>query len=369
MSRSHSVVTVRTARPHRSGPDRLVLAGLLVGAVALAGCSEQPGPVADPTHVTPTGPSSPTGAPPSSTAPAPASPTSVLGVAAQTHTGDRLTVGGVRERTASRVSYDVTYRVTSTGPGASGDPLTISGVLDVPTGEGPFPAVVLAHGYIDPSVYVSGQGMTRERGALADSGYVALHVDYRGHAGSDPDPTGGLDIRLGYAVDVIGAVGALRDTTLDDVPVDDARVAVFGRSMGGGVAQKVATIAPGLVTAHVAWAAVSSLEDENFEHFIPAGDPRREALLSMLRPPEDDPEFWDGVSPRPHFDRITEPFLSLHGRSDETCPPRWARATQKAMTQAGVDATLEWYDDGHAFGPAFEPAMRRTLAFLDQHVS
>ena len=57
--------------------------------------------------------------------------------------------------------------------------------------------------------------------------------------------------------------------------------------------------------------------------------------------------------------------LMVHGRVDDTCPPPWARATQRAMTDAGVDATLEWYDDGHAFGPAFIAAMDRTVRFLD----
>ena len=79
----------------------------------------------------------------------------------------------------------------------------------MPEGEGPFPTVVLAHGYIDPAVYVNGQGMTRERAWFGDRGYVALHVDYRGHAGSDPDRSGGLDMRMGYTEDVINAVHAL----------------------------------------------------------------------------------------------------------------------------------------------------------------
>ena len=48
---------------------------------------------------------------------------------------------------------------------------------------GRHPAVVLAHGYIDPAVYVSGQGMRREQDWLARAGYVVLHVDYRNHAG------------------------------------------------------------------------------------------------------------------------------------------------------------------------------------------
>jgi len=221
---------------------------------------------------------------------------------------------------------------------------------------------VLAHVYIDPAVYESGQGMTRERGYLAERGYVTLHVDYRCHAGSDADPADGTDVRLGYAVDVIGAVGALRTA---DLPVDDEQIALFGRSMGGGVVQKVAVIAPGLTRGVVAWAAVSSLEADNFDRFI-RDDPQRLAVVrSTVGLPEDAPAFWRGVSPRPFLDRVTEPVLSIHGSRDETCPPAWARATQRAMVAAGVDAELAWYDDAHAFGPAFTAAMERTVAFLD----
>src|SRR5690606_23677283 len=128
-------------------------------------------------------------------------------------------------------------------------------------------------------------------------GWIALHVDYRGHAGSDPDPTGGTDARLGYAVDVIGAVGALRAS---DLPVDDDRIGVFGRSMGGGIVQKVAAIEPGLVDAVVAWASVSSLEAENFDHFIrrDADQSRVERMRRSRGLPEDSPDFWRGVSPR-----------------------------------------------------------------------
>ena len=64
----------------------------------------------------------------------------------------------------------------------------------------------------------------------------------------------------------------------------------------------------------------------------------------------------------------TEPVLLAHGRYDDTCPPAWPRATQRALRRAGVDSTLEWYDDGHAFGPAFVPAMERTVRFLERRM-
>jgi dipeptidyl aminopeptidase/acylaminoacyl peptidase len=295
-------------------------------------------------------------------------PVSVLGLAQQRHRGDRLRLGAVRERTPGYTSYDVTYRSRSTTRRGE-ESYTITGVLDVPRGRGPFPAVVLAHGYVDPAVYVRGQGMTRERGYLADRGYVALHVDYRNHAESDDDPLFQVRMRLGYSADVINAVKALRRSR--DVPVDDDRVALFGRSMGGGVILKALVAEPGLVQAAAPWASVSSLEGENYDQFIrpdPEDSGLRDQLVRRYGTPRQDPRFWRANSSRPYFGRITEPVLLVHGRLDDTCPPRWATATQRALTRAGVSSRLEWYDDGHAFGPAFNAAMDRTVRFFDRQL-
>jgi uncharacterized protein len=298
----------------------------------------------------------------------PARPVSVLGLAEQRHRGDRLRLGAIRERTAEYTSYDVTYRSRSTTPRGE-ESYTISGVLNVPRGRGPFPAVVLAHGYIDPATYVRGQGMTRERGYLAARGYIALHVDYRNHAESDDDPLSQVRMRLGYSADVINAVNALRGSR--EVPVDDDRIALFGRSMGGGVILKALVAEPGLVRAAVPWASVSSLEAQNYDQFI-RPDPGDSALrIQLVRRygTEQAPRFWRENSSRPYFDRISEPVLLIHGRFDDTCPPRWATATQRALTGAGVDSRLVWYDDGHAFGPQFNAAMNRLVRFLDRHLA
>lgn len=360
---------------------RPALVALVATFLVLAGCSSG-GDSDDESAPTPTpsttsaasdpAPSDPTSSEPATpdpteTEPAeparPAPAVSVLGLAEQRLQGDRLRLGAVREDTADYTSYDVTYRSRSTTRRGV-ESYTISGVLNVPKGRGPFPAVVLAHGYIDPAVYVRGQGMTRERGYLASRGYVALHVDYRNHAESDDDPDFQLRMRLGYSADVINAVKALRAA---DLPVADDRVALFGRSMGGGVVLKALVAAPGLVQAAAPWASVSSLEAQNFEQFQrddPTDDGDTAELARVRGLPEDNPRFWRQNSSRPYFDRITEPVLMVHGRVDDTCPPRWAGATQRALVAAGVDSRLAWYDDGHAFGPAFFAAMDRTIAFF-----
>lgn len=295
----------------------------------------------------------------------PPHPVSLPALQDKEYDGGRLRLGPEVSSTSTQVQHEVTYR---------GGGLTISGRIAVPEGDGPFPAIVLAHGYIDPDVYVNGQGMTREREWFADHGYIALHVDYRNHAGSDDTALarqgmGEADLRMGYAEDVINAVLALRAW---DGPVDDDRIAVGGRSMGGGVVYNVLVAQPGLVDAGVVWAPVSSDAVDSYDRWI-AHDPERrdivDAIDGLYGLPRDNPEFWDGISARTYFDDITEPVLIHHGTADDTCPIRWSRETARLMERDGVDVTLDEYPgEGHAFGPQFFASMESAGRFLRRHV-
>jgi dipeptidyl aminopeptidase/acylaminoacyl peptidase len=248
--------------------------------------------------------------------------------------------------------------------------LRITGVLNVPRGSGPFRAVVLAHGHIDPDIYVNGQGMRRELDWLARRGFVTLHVDYRNHAGSDDDPAAESRLRLGYTEDVINAVHALRAW---DGPVDDDRIGLVGRSMGGGVIYNVLTVQPGLVDAAVVFAPVSSNTVDNFERWIRPNPGRVGLAKRIIRrygEPADNPEFWRNVSPRTYFDRVTEPILIHHGTSDDSCPIRWSRRTTAALERAGADVRLRVYQgEEHAFGPQWRLSMERTIRFLRRQLT
>jgi len=295
-----------------------------------------------------------------SPSPEPPHPVSLQALMDREHDGRDLTLRGQKLATAQYRQHRVTYR--------SGD-LRISGVLNVPRGDGPFPAVVMAHGYIDPRYYVNGQGMRREIDWLARKGYVVLHVDYRNHAGSDRDPESDTALRLGYTEDVINAVHALRAW---DGPVDDERVGLVGRSMGGGVIYNVLAVAPGLVEAAVVFAPVSSDTVDNFERWI-RPDPGRENLskriIERYGEPAKNPDFWRNASPRTFFDRVDEPILIHHGTSDNSCPVRWSRETARALENEGVDVTLRIYKgEEHAFGPQWPLSMRRTVRFLERHL-
>ena len=342
----------------------------LVGVLAVAGCSS--GEV-DPQSATP---STTSVAPPSASPSAAAAPTeeptegealppvnspvSLPALMGKEYDGRGLRLGRVLGEASSYTRRAVTYR--------SGD-LRISGIINIPRGKGPFPVLVLLHGYIDPAIYVTGQGLMREQDYLARRGYVVLHTDYRNHAGSDDDPRAERGLRLGYTEDVVNAVLAIKGSPLPFL--DGERVGLLGRSMGGGVTYNTLVAQPGLVDAAVVFAPVSSRTSDNFDRWIRDERPELAAeIVDRYGAPEDSGQFWREVSPRTYFGRISEPLLIHHGTSDDSCPIRWTRATYDALQQGGKDAQLFVYDgEEHAFGPQWPLSIRRTVRFFDRHLA
>lgn len=287
-------------------------------------------------------------------------PVSLPALMQEEFTGSRLRTLRVLGEAETYTRSQVIYR--------SGG-VRVSGVLLRPKGRGPFPAVVLNHGHIEPSIYVTGQGLAREQERLVTEGYVVLHTDYRGHAASDPaaEDTVAVATRLGYIRDSINAVKSLEREPY----VDRERIAMLGRSMGGGVTLGALVAQPGLVDAAIVYASVSSDHIDNMRRWQEPEQPgATRRLYREAGAGESFEEFYAGLSPRTYVDRITEPVLMFHGTSDDSCPVAWSRTTHRALRDAGVDSRLVVYPgEEHAFVPRWEDSIRATLRFLDQHLA
>lgn len=245
--------------------------------------------------------------------------------------------------------------------------LEISGVLAVPRRPGRFPLLVLAHGYQRPARYDSRTTLVREQVYLAARGYVVLMPDYRNYGDSDRDGSARVDRPLGYPEDLVNAILAVRQA---DLPyVDASRVAVLGRSMGGGVALNAVAAQPDLVDALVLYAPVSSSAVDTFDRWVRGNERLGRQVVETYGLPEDNPDVWQEASSRSYLGRIDVPVQIHHGTADDICPVTWSRETAFAMLTAGVAAELfEYPGEGHAFDAAWSLFMRRSVAFLDEHV-
>lgn len=273
--------------------------------------------------------------------------------------GTGLTLTAVLADNAAYTRHEIRYR--SNG-------LVISGVMNVPKGEGPFPLLVLNHGYIDPDVYTIGRGLKREQDFLARRGFAVLHTDYRKHGASDPSPDvrETYDAGLEYAMDAINAVHAVRANPPKGV--DASKVGMLGHSMGGGVTMNAVTAYPDLVSAAALYAPVHMDAWENYFRWRRDREPtdRTEATLGTR---ESNPDAWGALSYGAKLDRVETPILLFQGTRDKDVPVAWGDALDAALTDAGVDHEYVRYEgEGHEFGPRWTDFMERTAAFFRERL-
>jgi uncharacterized protein len=132
-----------------------------------------------------------------------------------------------------------------------GDNVELGGSLLVPSGPGPFPAVVLTHG---------GGPAERSRGpvvtAVLAAGFAVLTYDKRGVGSSTGDWRASFEQ---YARDLIGGVDFLRERS----EIDPTRIGVWGPSQGGWVAPLAATLSRSIAFVIVqAASGVSPIDQE-----------------------------------------------------------------------------------------------------------
>jgi len=121
------------------------------------------------------------------------------------------------------------------------DGLSIYGFANIPHGDGPFPVIIVLHGYIEPEIYQTLDYTTHYADALASAGYLMLHPNLRGYPPSDE---GDNLFRVGMAIDVLNLIALVKENSgQPDLlqTADPTRIGLWGHSMGGGISTRVLT--------------------------------------------------------------------------------------------------------------------------------
>jgi dipeptidyl aminopeptidase/acylaminoacyl peptidase len=266
------------------------------------------------------------------------------------------------------------------------DGLKITGVMQVPEGEGPFPVILMNHGFFSRSVYNSGDGTDRASAFLAEHGYITLASDYRSWGDSD---VGSSFFYSGLVIDVINLLNAIPSIE----QADAERIGMWGHSMGGGVTMKALTIDT-RIKAAVLYSPVSADFADIIARWGPGcfGDAAQGELIAGCNSsdviPENlphnvqdayrfvasDEEALKQVSPFYHLDDVNVPIQIHYGTEDgkylSGTPPQWSVKLTQGLRDAGKHAELYQYEgEGHSFiGQPWFDFMGRTLRFFDKFV-
>jgi dipeptidyl aminopeptidase/acylaminoacyl peptidase len=255
------------------------------------------------------------------------------------------------------------------------DGLKIFGLLTVPNGSKPptgWPVIIFNHGYIPPTVYRTTERYVAYVDAFARDGYIVFKPDYRGFGSSEGKPVSAY-----YApddtVDVLNAV-----TTLQRYPpADPNRIGMWGHSMGGNITLRALVIDPRIKVA-VIWAGVNATYKDLLENWHPTGGDRpppsfagsaRQSYLGQFGTPEQNPKFWDSISPMAYLADITAPIQLHHGTGDTEVPLQFSQTLANDLHAASKPVELYTYAGAdHNIAQGFSLAMSRSVAFFDRNL-
>lgn len=279
-------------------------------------------------------------------------------MAEKEYAGSDLKLGKIIKETSEYTSYLATYR---------SEGLVISAVMNVPKSKGPFPIIILNHGYMDPKIYKSGDGVPRELDYFAKHGYVVFQSDYRGYGTSDLDPSNDIRPRSGYVEDVLNAINALKRSDLEFL--DKKNIGMLGHSMGGGITLNVMVTKPDSAKAYVLLAPINSDYKVNFDKWVKTEWPdTAQQFYKIYGTYDAKTEVWESFSAKNYFEKINAPIMLHQGSDDSQVPVKWSRDLFEDLKDRKKDISYHEYpDEEHVFSAsAHQVAMQRTIEFFDK---
>ncbi|MFM8877446.1 MAG: alpha/beta hydrolase family protein [Anaerolineae bacterium] len=302
------------------------------------------------------------------------------------------TIAGLRERDfpggeiqiGARIAFNDQFSTFLISYPSEG--LTITGVLNIPAGEGPFPVIVMNHGFYPRSEYTSGDGSQRAAEYLTQRGYITVSSDYRTWGGSE---FGVSFFHTGLVADVMNLLASL-----DSIPqADVSRIGMWGHSMGGGITTKILTLqspvraavlyAPNSaddVDLIARWgygcigdiAAGEQLDTCNSADVIPESLPAE--VIAAYEEAAQSPEKMREIAPYYHLDTINVPVQIHIGSADGdyigSTPPEWSFKLNQALLDWNKNVQLFVYQNQrHSFtGDAWILFMDRAVEFYDENL-
>jgi len=292
----------------------------------------------------------------------------ILALRQTPYPGSEITIESELERGANYRRYYAYY--LSEG-------LKIYALLTIPNGEQPaggWPAIVFNHGYIPPDQYRTTERYIAYVDWLARSGYIVFRIDYRGHDRSEGEPRGAYG-DTGYTADVLNAVSALQRLP----QADPNRIGMWGHSMGGYLTLRAMVISPD-IRAGVIWAGVVASYPDLLTRWRRGRGPTPTPPVTSSRrwrfdwstlygSPEENPDFWNGISSNTYLEDLSGPLQLHHGTADESVPLEFSEILYQQLQEAGKLAEYYSYPgDNHNLSNFFSQAMTRTIEFFDQHL-
>lgn len=262
------------------------------------------------------------------------------------------------------------------------DGLKIYALLTIPQGEKPetgWPVIIFNHGYIQPEQYRTTEKYLAYTDAFSRNGYLVFKPDFRGHGNSEGKPEGAY-YSSAYTIDVLNGVASMKKYQ----EADPERIGMWGHSMGGMITLRSMVVTEDIKAGEIWAGVVASYEDlainwhrpvHNPQPWVPsqreqaARRPGRQELMDRYGGFEENPQFWQSISPIYFAEDLSGPIQLQHGTADEEVPLLFSQKLDESLNKAGKTVEFYFYEgDDHNLSNNLDTALQRSVEFFDHHL-
>lgn len=241
-----------------------------------------------------------------------------------------------------------------------------TGQLNLPSGNGPFPLVVMLRGYINQETYQTGDGTRKAAAIFAENGFITVAPDFLGYAGSDKEAENIFEARFQTYVAVLSLLNSLNQ--LDSLVNLSDNVGLWGYSNGGQIALTALEIT-GAGYPTTLWAPVSKPFPYSVLFYTDASEDRGKLIRRELAKFEEMYDV-DKYSIDLYLDNIRATLQIHQGTADDAVPVSWSDELIDMLTELNIDLDYYKYPGAnHNMVPSWNMVVNRDLEFFNKNLN
>lgn len=256
-------------------------------------------------------------------------------------------------------SHEFTFSFDPTLTGKSQK--TVSGLINIPGGKGPFPLIIMIRGYVDQEQYFIGEGTQKAGEFFAQNGYITIAPDFLGYGDSDSESANIFESRFQTyttMMELTKSIGSLGQW-------DNKNAFIWAHSNGGQIALNLLEIT-GLEYPTALWAPNSAKFPYSIIYYLDEASDEGKLIITKLA------EFMADYDVRKYsftnyLDRIKAPVQLNQGTADSNVPVSWSDNLVKNLKKNDIEIEYIKYPGAdHNLQPAWNSAVANNLRFFHE---